>query len=209
MKISTPILFALALSAVMTMYADFSRAQTQSDLTFNSGGYLQLLCFTPIQFSVSQAALASIFSGGTGDDAITTPVGAISTSGGGGSLSGSATGLNTNLTGDPTALFGSFLGCGVAGAVRGQGATVSAALTASPHLTGPGSGRVLVDEVLVRENGSGNAYTNSFLIPRRELSTSSYTLIDTQIEFDFSEIDAAGTYSSGAGGSYVITVTAP
>ncbi len=183
-------------------------AQTVSDVSFHAGGFLQLICISPVQFNVSQAALAGIFSGGTGDDAITTPLGAMSVSASGGALDGMVIGLDTSMNADPSAVFGTFLGCGVRGMGQGNGVDVTAALTGSPNLTGPGTGQILVDEVLVRQNGTGNAFVSSFTIPEAQMSPFSYVFIDTRIEFDFSSADRAGTYSSSASGSYTITVTA-
>lgn len=197
----------LAFAGVLLLSAP-PRAQTVSDVSFHAGGFLQLVCFSPVSFNVSQAQLAAIFSGGTGDDAITTGFGTMSVTASSGELTGSFTGLDTSLNNDPTAIFGSFLGCGVRGNGLGGGVQVDAALSGSPHLSGPGTGQVLVDNVGVRLNGSGGAYVSSFVIPEASMSFSSFTLIDTRIEFDLSGVDQAGNYSSGAGGSYTITVTA-
>jgi len=200
---------ALVVVVVMSMQTMSARGQTVSDVTFHAGGFLQLICISPVTFNVSQAALANIMTGGTGDDAITTPLGALNVSASGGDLAGSLVGLNTGLNADPSALFGTFLGCAVRGNGQGSGVDVTAALTGSPHLSGPGVGQILVDQVLVRQNGTGNAFVPSFTIPEAQISAFAYTYIDTRIEFDFSQADRAGAYSSAAGGSYTITVTAP
>lgn len=186
-----------------------ARAQTVSDVSFHAGGFLELICLSPVTFNVSQAALASIFTGGTGDDAITTAATTGNALGSSANLVATLTGLDTSMNADPSALYGTFVGCAVRGSGQGSGVDVTAALTATPHLNGPGVGQILVDQVLVRQNGTGNAFTTSFTIPESQISFGSYTYIDTQIEFDFSFADRAGTYSSSPGGSYTITVTAP
>ena len=200
--------YALALTIFMGQQNAPASAQTVSDVSFHAGGFLELICISPVVFNVSQAALANIFTGGTGDDVITTPFGTMTVTATGGELDGAPTGLNTGLNAHPAAIFGTFLGCAVRGNGLGGGVDVAAARTGSPNLTGPGVGQILVDDVLVRLNGSGNAFTSSFVIPEAQMSFGSYTYIDTRIEFDLSAADQAGTYSSSSSGSYTITVTA-